>query len=102
MVESDALPSAKSGSASSALRIWQTGTNRATRLAVFQAGCRRFESGLPLHPLHLHRRGINQNRRLADLTDELVERSLSVNPKGALFMAKHASMAMAKSGTPLH
>ena len=42
--------------------------------------------------------GINQNRQLADLTDEFIERLFSVNLKGTLFMAKHASTAMARSG----
>ncbi len=42
--------------------------------------------------------GINQNRQLADLTDEFVERLFSVNLKGTLFMAKHAARAMIRAG----
>ena len=42
--------------------------------------------------------GLGTNRPLAEVTDEFVERILSVNLKGTLFMAKHASNAMIESG----
>ena len=42
--------------------------------------------------------GLGANRRLAEITDDFVEQIFSVNLKGSLFMAKHASNAMIKSG----
>ena len=41
--------------------------------------------------------GLGTNRPLAEITDEFVEQILSVNLKGTLFMAKHASNAMIDS-----
>ncbi len=42
--------------------------------------------------------GLGTNLPLAEVTDEFAERILSVNLKGTLFMAKHASLAMMQSG----
>ena len=47
-------------------------------------------------------RGTSQDRRLVDLTDELVERIFSVNLEGMPSVGEHSSTAMARSGTPLH